>query len=203
MDESWAEFILRIIAGTFRGRNLKSPPSLEVRPTSDRLRETLFNVIAPRIEGARLLDLCAGSGAVGIEALSRGARHVTFVDHSRKMCALIKSNLDRCKIEESENEVVQAEAQDYLRRAIARDPKAKASWNIVFFDPPYADDYLPALNTFGTLSSSLLAEDALLIVEHHHKNQLPEEIGNLRRMRILKQGDSALSFYEAVVDRND
>jgi 16S rRNA (guanine(966)-N(2))-methyltransferase RsmD len=194
---------LRIIAGKYRGRNLKSPPSLEVRPTSDRLRETLFNVIAPRIEGVRFLDLCAGSGAVGIEALSRGASHVTFVDESRKMCALVKANLDLCRIEEGESEVVQSEAHDYLRRAIMRNPKAKAAWDIVFFDPPYADDYLPTLITFATHASSLLIEDGLLIVEHHHKNQLPEEIGNLRRMRILKQGDSALSFYEAVVDKND
>src|SRR6266850_2188720 len=94
---------LRIIAGKYRGRNLKSPPSLEVRPTSDRLRETLFNVIAPRIEGARFLDLCAGSGAIGIEALSRDAGHATFVDHSRKMCALVKSNLDLCGIGEDES----------------------------------------------------------------------------------------------------
>src|SRR6185503_16694531 len=89
---------MRIIAGAYKGRNLKSPPSLEVRPTSDRLRETLFNVIAPRIEDARFLDLCAGSGAVGIEALSRGAAHLTFVDRSRRMCALIKSNLDLCGV---------------------------------------------------------------------------------------------------------
>lgn len=173
-----------------------------MRPTSDRLRETLFNVIAPQIAGARFLDLCAGSGAVGIEALSRSAGHVTFVDQSRKMCALVKSNLDICRIEEGENEVVQSEAHDYLRRAIARNAKAEPSWDIVFFDPPYADDYLPTLNTFGTHSSSLLTEDGLIIVEHHHKNQLPEEIGTLRRMRILKQGDSALSFYEAGLDSN-
>src|SRR5438094_1601593 len=84
---------MRIIAGKYRGRKLKSPPSLQTRPTSDRLRETLFNILAPRIRGARLLDLCAGSGAVAIEALSRGAAHVTFVDRSRKMYALIATNL--------------------------------------------------------------------------------------------------------------
>jgi 16S rRNA (guanine966-N2)-methyltransferase len=89
-----------------------------VRPTSDRLRETLFNVIAPRIEGARFLDLCAGSGAVGIEALSRGADHVTFIDQSRQMCALIKSNLELCRIDEGESEVVQSEAHDCLRRLL-------------------------------------------------------------------------------------
>jgi 16S rRNA (guanine966-N2)-methyltransferase len=192
---------LRIIAGKYRGRNLKSPPSLEVRPTSDRLRETLFNVIAPRIAGARFLDLCAGSGAVGIEALSRGARHVTFVDRSLKMCALIQSNLDVCRIEEDEREVIQAEADDYLRRQIARKPDQEqnpnASWDIVFFDPPYAADYLAVLDKFGANAPSLLTADGLLIVEHHHKHELPEIVGTLKRFRILKQGESALSFYES------
>lgn len=186
---------MRIIAGKFRGRNLKSPPSLEVRPTSDRLRETLFNVIAPRIEDARFLDLCAGSGAVGIEALSRGAAHVTFVDRSREMWSLIKSNLDHCRIEEDQSQVVQAEAQDYLQR-VSGQQRASEPWDIVFFDPPYADDYLPILETFATPASNLFSENGLLIVEHHHKTILPEELGRIRRTRVLKQGDSALSFYE-------
>src|SRR5260370_10532027 len=103
-------YSLRIIAGQFRGRKLKSPPSLQTRPTSDRLRETLFNILAPRIEGARFLDLCAGSGAVGIEALSRGAAHVAFVDRSRKMCALIETNLEALKVDQSKIEIVTAEA---------------------------------------------------------------------------------------------
>ena len=183
---------MRIIAGKYRGRNLKTPPSLQVRPTSDRLRETLFNVIAPRIEHARFLDLCAGSGAVGIEALSRGASHAVFVDKSRKMCALVEANLDLCRIPEDETEVLQAEAVDYLARSL----KQKVpSWSIVFFDPPYAIDYLPVLELFGT-NSGLLAQDGLLVVEHHHKNQLPDEVGSIIRSRILKQGDSALSFFE-------
>ena len=107
---------MRIIAGKYRGRNLKSPPSLEVRPTSDRLRETLFNVLQSRIQDTRFLDLCAGSGAVGIEALSRGAAHATFVDRSRKMCGLVEANLDLCKIPEEQTTVVQAEASDFLGR---------------------------------------------------------------------------------------
>ncbi len=166
-----------------------------MRPTSDRLRETLFNVLAPRIAGARFLDLCAGSGAVGIEALSRGANHVTFVDRSRKMCELVKSNIDLCRIERSESEVVQAEALDYLRRFIAKQPDSGKPWDIVFFDPPYAFDYLPTLECFGARSASLLNEEGILIVEHHHKNELPEELNALRRYRVLKQGDSSLSFY--------
>src|SRR6185503_15520666 len=137
---------MRIIAGKYRGRNLKSPPSLEVRPTSDRLRETLFNVIAPRIEGARFLDLCAGSGAVGIEALSRGAAHATFVDRSRRMCALIKSNLDLCGIEKDQSEIVQSEAHYFLKHRPGQKVGSIHPWDLIFFDPPYADNYLTILD---------------------------------------------------------
>ena len=171
---------MRIIAGAYKGRNLKSPPSLQVRPTSDRLRETLFNVIAPRIEGARFLDLCAGSGAVGIEALSRGASHVTFIDRSRRSCQLIESNVLLCRIPEEQYVIYQMPAEEYLRQS------KKEPWDIVFFDPPYKEDYLRTLG---------LLDHGLVIVEHHHKNPLPETIGKLVRTRILKQGDSSLSFY--------
>lgn len=187
------EEILRVIAGKYRGRNLKSPPSLQVRPTSDRLRETLFNVIAPRIEGARFLDLCAGSGAVGIEALSRGAIHSTFVDRSRKMCGLVEGNLDLCGIPEAETEVVCSEADDFLRQAPARH---RGAWDIIFFDPPYATDYLRALSPLRADASKLITAKGLLVVEHHHKNALPDALGQLHRYRVLKQGDSSLSFYE-------
>lgn len=183
---------MRIIAGKYRGRNLKSPPFLQVRPTSDRLRETLFNVIAPRIEGARFLDLCAGSGTVGIEALSRGVSHVTFVDKSRKMCALVEANLDLCRVPEEQTKVVQADTADYLSRSVKQEA---ATWDIVFFDPPYAADYLQVLALLGKTTGKLLAEEGMIVVEHHHKNGLPDELGSIIRSRILKQGDSALSFF--------
>ena len=202
---------LRIIAGKYHGRTLKSPPSLQVRPTSDRLRETLFNVIAPRIEDSRFLDLCAGSGAVGIEALSRGARHSTFVDRSRKMCGLVETNLDLCQIPEEQTHVVQAEAAEFLRQTLHRTtPKFSNrksgpsqhsehsdTWDIAFFDPPYATDYVQVLALFGAETYSLLSETGLLIVEHHHKKELADAVGSIIRSRILKQGDSTLSFYEA------
>lgn len=184
---------MRVIAGLYRGRNLKSPPSLEVRPTSDRLRETLFNVLAPRIGGVRFLDLCAGSGAVGIEALSRGASFVTFVDRSRKMCALVETNLDMCRVPENQTEVVLNDAGDFLRRT------PQQPWDVAFFDPPYASDYLAALTLFGEARRGILSTDAVLIAEHHHKTALPDEVGQLRRWRMLKQGDSVLSFYEVEV----
>lgn len=187
---------MRIISGKFRGRKLKSPPSLEVRPTSDRLRETLFNIIAPRIAEARFLDLCAGSGAVGIEAISRGAAHSAFIDNSRPMCTLIKANLELCRVERNESEVIETEARDYLRRFVAKQPDSGKPWDIIFYDPPYASNYSPILDFFDTHAASLLTEDGLLVVEHDRKNELPEEIARLRRYRVLKQGDSALSFYE-------
>ena len=167
-----------------------------MRPTSDRLRETLFNVIAPRIQGTRFLDLCAGSGAVGIEALSRGAVHATFVDSSRAMCMLTKSNLELCRIERRESMVIQAEALDYLRRFVSKQPDSGKPWDIVFLDPPYATNYLPILDAFGAHASSLLTENGLLVVEHHNKNELKAAAGSIIRSRKLKQGDSTLSFYE-------
>ena len=183
---------MRIIAGKYRGRNLKSPPTLGTRPTSDRLRETLFNILAPRIAGARFLDLCAGSGAVGIEALSRGAAHVTFVDRSRKMYALIETNLKLLKVGGDETEIVSREALDFLKRNIKRE---EDQFDLIFFDPPYATDYLRVIGLFGQNGAELLAGNGTLIVEHHHKNSLPEEVGSIIRSRILKQGDSALSFF--------
>ena len=162
---------------------------MDVRPTSDRLRETLFNVIAPRIEDARFLDLCAGSGAVGIEALSRGARYATFVDRSRRSCKLIEANIELCRVPEEQHEIYSAEAGEFLRQTRAE------PWDIIFFDPPYKEDYLKILESLGSNTSKLLTDDGLLVVEHHHKNTLPETIGDLRRTRVLKQGDSSLSFY--------
>jgi 16S rRNA (guanine966-N2)-methyltransferase len=179
---------MRIIAGAYKGRNLKSPPSMKVRPTSDRLRETLFNVIAPRIEDSRFLDLCAGSGAVGIEALSRGASHATFVDRSRRSCTLIESNLKLCRIPEDQQEIYCSEVNEFLRQS-----SGKEQWDIIFFDPPYKDDYLRTLDVLG--STTILEDGGLLIVEHHHKNPLPETIGTFSRTRVLKQGDSSLSFF--------
>lgn len=181
---------MRIIAGTYRGRVLKSPPDNRTRPTSDRLRETLFNVLAPRIgDDTRFLDLCAGTGAVGIEALSRGAAFVTFVDRSKKACALIEENLDKLDIPEAMTEIHALEAENFTGR------EHPESWDIAFYDPPYEMDYSLVLHEFGH-TEKLLREDGLLVVEHHTKRQLPDEVGGLRRWRVLKQGETSLSFYE-------
>jgi 16S rRNA (guanine(966)-N(2))-methyltransferase RsmD len=190
---------MRIIAGKYRGRKLKSPPSLQTRPTSDRLRETLFNILAPRIVGARFLDLCAGSGAVGTEALSRGAAQVTFVDRSRKMYALIETNLKLLKVSDDESEVVSKEALEFLRRHTRNEAVA---FDIIFFDPPYAMDYEAVLDYVAEQVMRLLAEGGVIIVEHHRKKDVKEEVGGLKRYRMLKQGDSCLSFYSRATARS-
>jgi len=167
---------------------------LKTRPTSDRLRETLFNILAPRIEGVRFLDLCAGSGAIGIEALSRGAAHVTFVDHSRQMYALIETNLKILSADDDEVEVVSKEASGFLRKHAKREGEP---FDIVFFDPPYEADYEDVLNDLGDDAGQLLAKEAVVIVEHSRKKVPNDEFGALRRYRLVKQGDSCLSFYAA------
>ncbi len=181
---------MRVIAGLYRGRVLKSPPDAKTRPTSDRLRETLFNILAPRInDETRFLDLCAGTGAIGIEALSRGAKFVTFVDRSKKSCALVEENLDKLAVPESQTEILNHEAENFTARA------HKQGWDIAFFDPPYESNYALVLHDFGS-KNDLLNEGGVLVVEHHTKKQIPDEVGAMRRWRVLKQGETNLSFYE-------
>ena len=181
---------MRVISGLYRGRVLKSPPDNKTRPTSDRLRETLFNVLAPRIdEETRFLDLCAGTGSIGIESISRGAAFVTFVDRSKKSCALIEENLDKLDISEAQTEIVGLEAENFTGR------QHPTGWDIAFFDPPYNSDYSLVLHEFG-FNKTLLNNGGILVVEHHAKKHVPDEIGDLRRWRVLKQGETSLSFYE-------
>lgn len=181
---------MRVISGLYRGRLLKNPPDTKTRPTSDRLRETLFNVLAPRInDETRFLDLCAGTGAIGIEALSHGAAFVTFVDRSKKSCALIEENLDKLDIPESSTNVLALDAENFTGRT------HESGWDIAFFDPPYEADYSIVLHEFG-YNETLLNDGGILVVEHHSKKQEPDEVGKLRRWRILKQGETSLSFYE-------
>lgn len=181
---------MRVIAGIYRGRVLKSPTDNRTRPTSDRLRETLFNILVPRIEkDTRFLDLCAGTGAIGIEALSRGASFVTFVDRSKKSCALIEENLDKLSVPESQTEVLNLSAETFCGR------DHKRGWDIAFFDPPYESDYSLVLYDFGS-KHDVLNNGGILVVEHHTKKKMPDEVGTMRRWRVLKQGETSLSFYE-------
>src|SRR5262245_35249129 len=181
---------MRIIAGQFRSRHLKSTPPTGTRPTSDKLRETLFNILGVSVRGCTFLDGCAGVGAIGLEAISRGAETVVFVEQSRKASRMIRENLKALDIGQGfrilELDVVKALdvcASDGMR------------FDIAFLDPPYDRDdiYQDVLDRFE--QHSLLQSEGLLIFEHSRKKGLPESSGNLPQYRRLDQGDSALSFY--------
>lgn len=179
---------MRVIAGSLRGRQLKTPEWPGLRPTSDRLRETLFNVLAGRVAGGRVLDGYAGTGAVGIEALSRGAREVVFLDRDPRACALVAQNLARCGIERG-YVIIRATAARGAERVRA-DP-AFVPFDVILLDPPY--DQLPAevLRNVDTL----LAPAGVVVLEHARKQAAPREEGRLFRARELRSGDSVLSFY--------
>jgi len=163
---------------------------LTTRPTSDRLRETLFNVLAPRIEGAAFLDLYAGSGAVGLEALSRGAARVEFVERAEPALRVLRGNLARLGLTAGFR--IHATGVGLALRKM----KAGSAFDVVFLDPPYdaLDEYRATLELLGG-ATGLLAPDALVIAEHRRKEKLEERYGALGRTRLLEQGDAALSFY--------
>jgi 16S rRNA (guanine(966)-N(2))-methyltransferase RsmD len=184
---------MRVIAGTYRSRQLLAPRGMETRPTSDRLRETLFNIIAPRIDGCRFVDLYAGTGAVGIEALSRGAAHVWFAENAKAALASIRGNFAALKIGRGftlEDRGVGAMLQ--------RLDKVTQPIDLVFLDPPYEAE-AEYTGTLGFLGSArgrqILAADALVIAEHSSKAKLAARYGGLEQTRALKQGDAALSFF--------
>jgi 16S rRNA (guanine966-N2)-methyltransferase len=184
---------MRVIAGTFRSRTLEAPRGLDTRPTSDRLRETLFNVLAPRMEGAIFLDLYAGSGAVGIEALSRGAREAIFVEQAEPALKAIRGNLAALGIRGG-----YALEPRRVGAALERLTEQARVADIVFLDPPYsqAAEYALALGLLGGACRSVLAEGAVVVAEHEKRVDLEAGYGVLERYRVLKQGDAALSFYK-------
>ena len=185
---------MRIIAGTYRSRILKSLKGLALRPTSDYLRETLFNVLGPAIEGSRFLDVFAGTGAVGIEALSRGAAEAVFIEGHGATATLIRRNLASLGIRAGAT-VLPLDALKGLEKLQARQKSSDAAFDFVYVDPPYAsaEDYDRVLRFLGT--AQFLSPLAVVIAEHGKTTVLPEQFHALRRIRLLRQGDAALSFY--------
>jgi 16S rRNA (guanine966-N2)-methyltransferase len=181
---------VRVIAGKFRSRLLKGPGKLRLRPTSDRLRETLFNILGSAVEDSLFVDLYAGTGAIGIEAISRGARETIFVESHLAAARLISANLAALKLN-SGVEVIEAEALRALERMAARHLIA----DFIFLDPPY-DEEQELLDVLDYLDvSHVVAPRGLVIVEHRHRTELPERLERLERTRLVEQGDAALSFY--------
>jgi 16S rRNA (guanine(966)-N(2))-methyltransferase RsmD len=181
---------MRVIAGKFRSRRLQAPAGADTRPTSDRLRETLFNVVAGSVEDSVWLDLFAGTGAIGIEALSRGARMVYFVESSKRAARVLRDNLHSLGIE-SGFEVMEREVAAALRLMNAQ----PVSCDFCFLDPPYRKmgDYDQTLSLLA--ESNLIAPRGLVIAEHDKHFDPGDAFGRLHRRRKLQQGDAVLSFY--------
>ena len=186
---------MRIIAGSLKGRRLKAPSWEGLRPTSDKMRETLFNILAPRIADARVLDAYAGTGALGLEALSRGAAHVTFIEQDRRAQALIDENLAHCGI---------TEGYVIIRASVARGfemLRGGPPFDVVLLDPPYeqprpAGSEHDAVVTILGAAADLMAPDAVLILEHARKRRAPDTAGRMVCAREVASGDSALSLYK-------
>jgi 16S rRNA (guanine966-N2)-methyltransferase len=177
---------MRVIAGAFKGRRLKTPAWEGLRPTSDKLRETLFNIVAPRIGGARVLDGYAGTGAVGIEALSRGAAHVTFVDSDRRAVRLIEENLAACGVK-ADYTIETGDLVSVLRRR-----PGDALFDLIWLDPPYDIDTVPdALDA----AARVLDPGGLLILERATRRE-PQVPRSVMRVRDVKSGDSTLTFFQ-------
>ena len=183
---------MRVIAGKYRSRPLTAPRGDKTRPTSDRLRETLFNILAPRMEGCRFADLYAGTGAVGIEALSRGAAHVWFAEKAEPALAAIRENLRALKIGGGFT------IEDRGTGALLERLVPGIQLDVVYLDPPWEAEaeYETTLHLLGSArGAALLAAGAVVVAEHQSKSLLPERFGHLVQTRTRKQGDASLSFY--------
>jgi len=184
---------MRVISGKYRGRRLKGPDGLELRPTGDRLKESLFNIFGPGIAGVVVLDAFGGTGAIGIEALSRGAREAVFIESAETGCRLIRKNLELCGIETGYR-ILQQDVFTAMRFLARQGFKA----NIAFFDPPY--DWKAYRDLLGIVfRKDLLSQPYRVVIEHHRKAALPESGDGYHRSRIVRQGDHCLSFYKKSV----
>jgi 16S rRNA (guanine966-N2)-methyltransferase len=185
---------MRVIAGKYGSRTLKTLSGMALRPTSDRLRETLFNILGPTVEGSLFVDVYAGTGAVGIEALSRGASEVIFIERHAAAVALIRENLEALGVTAG-FEILAKDAQRGLEILSTRKLGGHVQADFFFVDPPYAEEeeYAQILEFLD--GSRLLARHGRVIVEHASRLALPERLVHLERTRLLEQGDAALSFY--------
>lgn len=177
---------MRVTGGIGRGRRLKVPSGSRVRPTSDKVKQALFNILGDRVADAAFLDLYAGAGGIGIEALSRGAGRVVFVDSSRGSLAVIKQNIEQTGLGERA-QVVPAKAEAFLR-------KSSESYDIVFLDPPYAEEMQPLLELIA--GSEIVKPEGVVIAEHFKKQPSPEKAGSLSLYREARYGDTVLAFYK-------
>ncbi len=181
---------LRVISGKARGLKLDSPKNQDVRPTTDRVKESLFNIINPYIRESNILDLFAGTGSLGIECLSRGAKNCVFVDKSKDSINIIKSNVKKARVE-NESTILNVDFKDAVKRLSSQNQK----FDVIFMDPPYYENmFIECLKIIDELN--LLYEDGIIVVEHDTKDLFDESIGNLVKSRDKKYGNTTLTFYK-------
>ena len=178
---------MRIVAGEFRGRKLHTPKGAQIRPTTDRVREAIFSIIASHLPDATVLDLFAGTGALGLEALSRGADRAVFVDRSPDAVRLIRANVELCRATQRA-EIVQGPVAQVVQRLAHQGE----TFHLIFMDPPYGKGYIE--ETLLQLDKIAYAQ-GLVVAEHHVKDLLPQRLGTWIRTRERRYGDSAISFF--------
>lgn len=183
---------MRVIAGTHRGRRLRGPEGLILRPTSDRVREALFSILGNRLPNSRFLDLYAGTGAVGIEALSRGARHVTSIESSADALKLLRQNVSDCQLADQMTVYAQT-----VKQFLSRPDQWNGPYDIVFADPPYAVAHELASLFDDIAIDRLFALDSRLVIEHPKKTMLPTHLGRSAFLRRYPYGDTILSIFSS------
>jgi 16S rRNA (guanine966-N2)-methyltransferase len=183
---------MRVAGGELGGRKLQTPRGSATRPTSDMVRQVLANILAPRLPGCRFLDLFAGSGAVGIEAISRGATTATFIEDARPALACLRENVTALGLGDRTTIFAQPVA-----RALPKLARDGAAFDVIFLDPPFADAAAYSTTLTAISQGGLLAPDGLVVIQHDSHTHLPETVGTLIRTRERRVGDNGLTFYEA------
>lgn len=182
--------MVRIVGGTRRGMRLASLSGRTTRPTADRVKEALFNILADRVAGARVLDLFAGTGALGIEALSRGAEAAVFVERDRQAVQLIRQNVKKAAFSAAST-IVAADVFQWLKRL----PPAREPYDLIFADPPYGKGLAQRL-VEHLAPSPAVGPHTFVVVEHDRREELPSEGENLLQIRTARYGDTVLTFYK-------
>ena len=181
---------MRVISGKARGLKLDTPKNLDVRPTTDRVKESLFNIINPYIRESNILDLFAGTGSLGIECLSRGAKNCVFVDKSKDSIGIVKSNVKKARVD-NESTILNIDFKDAVKRVSVQNQK----FDVIFMDPPYYENmFIDCLKSIDELN--LLKEDGLIVVEHDTKDLFDDSIGRLYKSREKKYGNTTITFYK-------
>lgn len=181
--------ILRVISGSAKGHKLKTKEGNSTRPTTDRVKESLFNIIAGYLEDALVLDIYAGTGSLGIEALSRGAKEAVFVDQSRECAGIIRDNLVHTKLLEK-SQIINSD----VRSAVLKLSDAGRKFDLIFMDPPYRKNFVE--ETLNYLANSdIIIDNGLIVAEHEETDKVPEQVGEIKLFRSQKYGKTILSFY--------